>query len=280
MMGWFFFLNLETTVIPLSLSLTFKAKTKSSFLPPNQSSNIPYLPTPSYQTHPIHTSAPTMENPEMPNQNSGSAVDTSRPFRSVKEAVAVFGKQLLVGEAHSSPSKWCTRLSLPEIGTWDQSLPSSTTTVKEDEVLDTLKKLEAELEETKEELRLLKGKEEDTEMTLASMNAELQKNMSKLAEAEAEAAAKVVATRRITTGCESAMIKEEMKRSKLKMMRMEAAKSPTLAQILSFGDNIGYFGGGNEKKKKKKPIIPLVGDLLFRKKGSHEHSLCSSFNFN
>lgn len=202
----------------------------------------------------------------------------------MKEAVAVFGERLLVGDAYSSSPKPSTDAPLPEIGTWE-AMPSSTTTIKEEKehVLDSLKKLEAELEETKEELRLLKEREEDTEVALASLNAELHKNMSKLAEAEAEAAAaaKAAATRRIVTGCESGRIEEEMKRSELKMRRMEETESPTLAQILSFGDKIGYFGGKKEKKKiKKKPIIPLVGDLLLilRKKGSSESDLRSSFN--
>lgn len=51
------------------------------------------------------------------------------------------------------------------------------------------------------------------------------------------------------------------------MIRME--DKPTLAQILSLGEE-GYFGGNVQEKKvmKKKPIIPLVGDFFSRKKRS------------
>ncbi|KAF7144105.1 hypothetical protein RHSIM_Rhsim05G0130500 [Rhododendron simsii] len=86
-------------------------------------------------------------------------------------------------------------------------------------------RLKAELEATKIELKLLKEREEDTEV--ASLNAELHKNMSKIAEAEAVAAAKPVVVVRTES------IKERER-------RMEEEYLPTLAQIL---------GGGEEGKR-------------------------------
>jgi hypothetical protein len=139
-------------------------------------------------------------------------------------------------------------------------------------LLDTLKKLEAELEETKVELKLLKERESETEVALASLNAELHKNMSKQAEAEAAAAATRAAGFERANSC----IREEERKREL-MIRME--DSPTLAQILSLGGE-GYFGGKQERKMmKKKPIIPLVGNLFSRKKRSSSalnSPLCSS----
>ncbi|PPD71178.1 hypothetical protein GOBAR_DD31935 [Gossypium barbadense] len=177
-----------------------------------------------------------------PPKDYRSNVDTSRPFRSVKEAVAVFGERLLVGEIYTPKPYTYSRPPSQEI-TWFSPSPLSR---KEDDqesihhqgVLDTLKKLETELEETKAELKLLKERESETEVALASLNAELHKNMSKLARAEAAAA---------------------------KM----AAETTTPRTILSIGEKEGYFGGKRERKlMKKKPIVPLVGDWLFKKKGS------------
>ncbi|KAF5731817.1 hypothetical protein HS088_TW18G00502 [Tripterygium wilfordii] len=187
-----------------------------------------------------------------------STVDTSRPFSSVKEAIAIFGERLLTGEMYS-PKPPHTRpvaiksSSSPRPVTIRSSSSSPSVkinNINEDWVLDTLQKIEAELKETKVELKLLKERESETEIALASLNAELHKNRSKMAEAEAAAAAKSAAARE---------------------------NNPTLAQILSVGhqqENYGRFGSQRERKVmvKKKPIIPLVGDLFSRKKGSSNAS--------
>ncbi|KAJ7946580.1 WEB family protein [Quillaja saponaria] len=221
-----------------------------------------------------------------------STVDTSRPFSSVKEAVAILGERLLVGEIYA-PKSFTTPKQDQIITSWSFSSPSPLVKPKEDNdeqennggLFDTLKKLEAELEETKEELKLLKERESETEVALATLNAELHKNMSKMAEAEAAAAAKavVVATKNnggFDRGGGSVMVREEEKRREFRI-RMEDSSPTTLAQILSIGEKMSYFEGKRERKMmKKKPIIPLVGDLFSRKKGSntsdHRNPLYSS----
>lgn len=223
--------------------------------------------------------------PQSPSLDYSSNVDTSSPFRSVKEAVAILSERLLLGEMYS-PSPKPYNVNVGEIFSPSPKpysvniVPNTTRNLvfsdddsptrnlvfsdnkREDEslVLDALKKLEAELEETKVELKMLKERESETEVALASLNAELHKNMSKLAKAEAAAATNALIANR------NREVREEERKREL-MIKME--DSTTLAQILSLGEE-GYFGGKVHEKKamKKKPIIPLVGDLFSRKKWS------------
>lgn len=223
--------------------------------------------------------------PQSPSLDYSSNVDTSSPFRSVKEAVAILSERLLLGEMYSpSPKPYNVNVGemfSPSPKPYSVNIVPNTTrnlifsdddsptrnlvfsdNKREDEslVLDALKKLEAELEETKVELKMLKERESETEVALASLNAELHKNMSKLAKAEAAAATNALIANR------NREVREEERKREL-MIKME--DSTTLAQILSLGEE-GYFGGKVHEKKamKKKPIIPLVGDLFSRKKWS------------
>ncbi|KAI4296196.1 hypothetical protein L6164_036172 [Bauhinia variegata] len=174
-----------------------------------------------------------------------STVDTSRPFSSVKEAVAIFGERFLAGEIY--PPKPFMDITTKQ-DTHSQMFSPSPMKPKEDNdnnnnksaFSDTLKKLEAELEETKVELKLIKEREGETKVALATLNAELHKNISKLVQAD-----------QIRDN------NEEKKRDQL------IKDSQTLAQIMSLGENYG-----KRKVMKKKPIIPLVGDLFSKKKGS------------
>ncbi|XP_050211114.1 WEB family protein At1g75720 [Mercurialis annua] len=242
----------------------------------------------------------TLTNPSPspnPSNDYSSLVDTSRPFRSVKEAVAIFGERIPIGDIYSPKPHFSPTTPSQNNNSWMFSSPASPITpinpthkeydhdhhhernnTNTDMFFDSLKKLETELIETKMELKLLKERESETEIAVASLNAELHKNMAKLAEAEAATAAKKAAELRRKVSFdmekkENLLFEEEKKREM--MIRVE--RSPSLARILSFGEEKGYFNGKKEKKMKKmKPIVPLVGDLLFfRKKRSSEKTLNS-----
>ncbi|KAL0365016.1 UNVERIFIED_CONTAM: hypothetical protein Sangu_0599200 [Sesamum angustifolium] len=210
-----------------------------------------------------------------------SNVDTSRPFRSVKEAVAIFGERFLVGEIYNPKPFTFSRKETPffapspvverESQHWSHSSPSlRDSSYNNDTTLsDTVKMLEAELENTKAELKLLKERESETEVALASLNAELHKNMSKLALAEAAMAARAVG--RGGDGADGSLIIREEEKKRDAYLRMESGASQSLAQILSIGEKEGLFVGRKKERKlvmKKKPIVPLVGDLFSRKKGT------------
>ncbi|KAE8690755.1 putative AP2/B3-like transcriptional factor family protein [Hibiscus syriacus] len=210
-----------------------------------------------------------------PPKNYRSNVDTSRPFRTVKEAVAVFSERFLVGEIYTPKPYTYSRPPSQEVAWFSPgSTPLSRKQDDQREVLDTLKKLETELEETKAELKLLKERESETEIVLASLNAELHKNMSKLAIAEAAAAknaAETTPTPRTASlemGKGEDIAREEERRKEL-MKRMENNPTLSQSQIPSIGEKEGHFGGKRERKlMKKKPIVPLLGDWIFKKKRS------------
>lgn len=214
-----------------------------------------------------------------------SEVDTTSPFSSVKEAVAVFGERFLASNVSSrrSTSSFAKLdivrspiYSLPppkplfSANSSPPSLPSSSHFIHERDddhrhiVLNTLKKLEAELRETKSELKQLKERQSETKMAVATLCLQLQKSMSKLSEIEAvEGEASIVA------------VEEKPRRVGIDRWREERIRDreylPTLAQALSLGRMEDEFDGrGKIKLRKRKPIIPLIGDIFPKKKESTE----------
>ncbi|KAM3377725.1 WEB family protein [Capsicum galapagoense] len=231
---------------------------------------------------------PKLSSPVM--EYHSSNVDSSRPFRSVKEAVAIFGERFLAKEIYSpkpftfptpespwnnnnysttnySPRSANSQEIVTSAMSWKSASSPSPQDLNNNDnpiVVEALKKLESELEETKTELKLLKERESETEIALASLNAELHKNMSKLAQAEAAHAGAIAASK-------SMKLNNEDYGNMKKEMRVKWESPPTLAEMITIEDtDLGLLGKKKEKKKnmKKKPIIPLVGDLFSRKKRS------------
>jgi hypothetical protein len=121
----------------------------------------------------------------------------------------------------------------------------------------------------------LKERGSETEVALATLNAELHKNMSKLAQAEAAAAGKAASK---TVRFENIVERENFHNSNsninIKGGEKKMMNSQTLSDMINLGENDHLFGGGknrhnnNNKSRKQKPIIPLLGDLFFKRRNS------------
>ncbi|KAJ3700354.1 hypothetical protein LUZ61_004059 [Rhynchospora tenuis] len=279
-----------------------------------------------------------------------SEVDTTRPFKSVKEAVAVFGDRILstnstsfkinaipnsssfktnanykldatsepitpaepqtqnmpscntntITKLHtppkpipvtSPPPTFCSSPINKPMYSAPSSPPSYTSSVsnsneeKENEneneteteniVFNYLRRLELEVAETKKELMALKRRESEMEIALASLNAQLNRNLAKLAEIEASKEEEI------------SVVMEE-KSSKVRSNQWEETIEnsvqyeylPSLAHALSLKDFGDEFGLTRKRKvQKMKPIVPLVGDIFSRRKSSKENNSFYSESF-
>ncbi|KAJ4756630.1 WEB family protein [Rhynchospora pubera] len=148
-------------------------------------------------------------------------------------------------------------------------------TETENIVFNYLRRLELEVAETKKELMALKRRESEMEIALASLNAQLNRNLAKLAEIEASKEEEI------------SVVMEE-KPSKVRSNHWEETVEnsvqyeylPSLAHALSLKDFGDEFGLTRKRKvQKMKPIVPLVGDIFSRRKSSKENNSFYSESF-
>ncbi|CAN6362554.1 unnamed protein product [Urochloa humidicola] len=280
-------------------------------------------------------------------------VDTARPFRSVKEAVAVFGDRILVGgESHSrhhSSSAASIAIATPNANAnananasadpnamptlsakheASSSTSSSSTMTfspnpmaveaEEEEItaatvpmysapssppsltsspspaangrgvsdgdheaggpvaMRSIRKLEAEVAETRQEVAQLRKRGNEMEMAVASLNAQLHRGLSKLAEMEAAAAA-----RRSTGGdTDVASTLRWGADGNGKLGVGECCYLPSFSHALSLGEveiDDELMGSRRRKAQKVKPIVPLIGDILFSKRKSAKEKVDGGF---
>ncbi|KAG1360721.1 WEB family protein [Cocos nucifera] len=178
-------------------------------------------------------------------------IDMKAPFRSVKEAVMLFGETVLAGEVYAN------KLNEAELEETKQSLAKA----REEslEMANCLSSLRAELEKTKNELKQLKARE------LEKRVVELEIEDLKFVESATK------------TQVEKPGIEEGMELQKKRSVKF--ADPPTLARVLNEEDNVleRQFSVDRVvepmKKKKKKTFIPLIGVIFSRKRGYQEGAI-------
>lgn len=214
--------------------------------------------------------AETVESHASSSVPAQGEVDTARPFRSVKEAVAVFGERFLTGDASShkvtNSSKVDTIprpiLSFPNLVQKPvySSVSSSPNSYHSSTTFNFLQKLEAEVEEIKQELIHLKERDSRTAKIIATLTSQVENRISKL------------------EATESAPPVDQWQEYRTTNLEERFEYLPSLRQVLSIvgTEDQDQFGRRRIKLQKKKPIVPLVGEMFSSKKGANA-DLSSSF---
>ncbi|KAI3989474.1 hypothetical protein MKX01_022749 [Papaver californicum] len=214
-----------------------------------------------------------------------SEIDTSAPFRSVKEAVMLFGERVLVGEVYANKLKEGAATAAIErdninhgpskLGTVTAELEETKQSLqkaREEGMLmeNSLNSLQQELEQTRKELEKLKVRENDfTEKQW--IDSETIKDI-RFIDIKQTSNVEVEKTRRINVEEQD---DEEFELQKKRYVKF--ASPPSVTQVISSPGEAGNVleRSPSLQEKKKKPLIPLIGGLFSKKKTNHQQAVFS-----
>ncbi|CAL0305867.1 unnamed protein product [Lupinus luteus] len=184
-------------------------------------------------------------------------IDTRAPFRSVKEAVSLFGDKVLAGELYANANK----LKQMQMQSGDVA---------------------AELEETRENLQRAK----DETMLMAHCMSSLQEELQRTKQELLQLKQRETNHHSVESEIEDVKFVENLTTFESKSCRFNDeefhkkryvtfANQPSVSHVML----PPHHARGLEnlerhpslrKKNKKKSLIPLIGSIFFRKKGSHQ----------